>query len=278
MILKLNSVGEEVKILQRFLVIDDDGIFGPDTEKAVKKWQKKYKLDPDGVVGKNTITKMGLVFPEKQQIINTTDIIPNCPYTISQIKKSIINKGYKWFDSTKDYELNIIGIRNLNVGRSVTNIFDDYLILIYKEKGNLISYCWEFTTDPGKKAMLEVKEKKGVAILVPNQYLNSYVIGLHKGTYLALRQNKPLKVYRDKNKDMSYNLDTIDEGIFGINIHKAGIDTTYVENWSEGCQVFKKQADFNQFMLICKKASELNGNLFTYTLINSTDINKKRLS
>ena len=63
-----------------------------------------------------------------------------------------------------------------------------------------------------------------------------------------------------------------DTGIFGINIHKAGQDSQWVENWSEGCQVFKKSADFEEFMKICRKAKEIHGNSFTYTLIESSDI------
>ena len=57
-----------------------------------------------------------------------------------------------------------------------------------------------------------------------------------------------------------------------INIHKAGADSTYVENWSEGCQVFKRSKDFDEFMAICRKAREKHGNSFTYTLIESSDI------
>ena len=53
---------------------------------------------------------------------------------------------------------------------------------------------------------------------------------------------------------------------------KAGADSTYVENWSEGCQVFKRSKDFDEFMAICRKAREKHGNSFTYTLIESTDI------
>ena len=59
---------------------------------------------------------------------------------------------------------------------------------------------------------------------------------------------------------------------FGINIHKAGADSTYVENWSEGCQVFKKSADFEEFMTIVRKSKDIHGNSFTYTLIESSDI------
>ena len=71
---------------------------------------------------------------------------------------------------------------------------------------------------------------------------------------------------------MTYDENKISKGVFGINIHKAGADSTYVENWSEGCQVFKKAADFEEFMKICRKSKDIHGNRFTYTLIESTDI------
>ena len=85
-------------------------------------------------------------------------------------------------------------------------------------------------------------------------------------------QAKSVKVYRDANRDMVYDESKITEGVFGINIHKAGADSTYVENWSEGCQVFKRVKDFNEFMAIIDKAAALHGNSFTYTLLESTDI------
>jgi len=71
---------------------------------------------------------------------------------------------------------------------------------------------------------------------------------------------------------LEYDETRTQEGVFGINIHKAGADSTYVENWSEGCQVFKKSADFEEFMAICRRAKDIHGNSFTYTLIESSDI------
>ena len=93
----------------------------------------------------------------------------------------------------------------------------------------------------------------------------------------SLRQKSPVKVYRDNNKDGDYDLieENIDEGIFGINIHKAGSrveGSTQIDKWSAGCQVFSKESDFNEFMDICRKASGIWGNSFTYTLIESKDI------
>ena len=87
-----------------------------------------------------------------------------------------------------------------------------------------------------------------------------------------MKQAKNVKVYRDPNRDMKYDENKIQEGVFGINIHKAGVDSTFVENWSEGCQVFKRAKDFEEFMVIMRKAKDVHGNSFTYTLIESADI------
>jgi hypothetical protein len=190
---------------------------------------------------------------------------------IDKIKQAMKLKDYKFFESG-DYNLNIIGIRNSDTGNKVTNVFDDLLTVSYK-----IGEVWHFkkwaaTTDPGTKGVKEFHNAQGVARLVPGQYRGSHAIGLHQGKYEALKQAKPVKVYRDANKDMTYDTKLITEGIYGINIHKAGADSTYVENWSEGCQVFKKSADFDEFMALVKKAATLHGNSFTYTLLESKDL------
>lgn len=195
-------------------------------------------------------------------------------FTREQIEAAVKSKGYVWFgdSSNKGFDLNIVGIRNSSTGKKVTNLFDDYITLSFKENGHWKFYCWPATTDPGKKGVLEHSNKSGVARLVEGQYRGSHGIGLHQGKYEALRQFKNVKVYRDANKDLIYDENKIAEGVFGINIHKAGNNSTYVENWSEGCQVFKRSADFNEFMKICRKAREIWGNSFTYTLIESNDI------
>jgi peptidoglycan hydrolase-like protein with peptidoglycan-binding domain len=46
--------GELVKVLQRKLRIADDGIFGADTEVAVREFQRNHSLVPDGIVGPKT--------------------------------------------------------------------------------------------------------------------------------------------------------------------------------------------------------------------------------
>ena len=198
--------------------------------------------------------------------------------TLDAVKKAVISKGYKWFEDTsnKGYDVNIVGIRNSETGGKVTNHFDDTLTISYKVNGEWKFHSWSATTDPGQYWIENPISKDGTAILVPGQYRGSHMIGLHQGKYEALRQRKPVKVYRDNDKDLEYDTDedTIKEGIYGINIHRSNPydQSYYVNKWSAGCQVFKKVADFHEFMDICKKARDIWGNSFSYTLIESKEL------
>ena len=199
-------------------------------------------------------------------------------YTREQIEEVLKSKGYKYFTNDKGYDVNIVGIRNSDTHGKVTNKFDDTLTLSYKDlNGKWVYNEYKATTDPGSHWEKNLMNKDGVAILKPGQYRGSHQLGLHQGKYEALRQKSPVKVYRDNNKDGKYDMieENVHEGIFGINIHKAGKfvnGSTQIDKWSAGCQVFSKESDFNEFMDVCRKASDVWGNSFTYTLIESKDI------
>lgn len=72
-ILKLKCKGSDVKELQKELIkrgyscgkSGADGIFGDNTYKAVKKFQKACKIIADGIVGKNTAHKLGWLYKGK---------------------------------------------------------------------------------------------------------------------------------------------------------------------------------------------------------------------
>ena len=195
---------------------------------------------------------------------------------LSQIRNTVIAKGYKWFEdnANKSYDVNIVGVRNSSTGKKVTNLFDDVITISYKnDKGVWQYHEWMNTTEPGKKGVIEYHNPKGVARLIPGQYKGVWSIDKHQGNYEALCQrNGTVAIFRDNNKDMTFDDITRDNGMFGINIHKAGQDSTWVENWSEGCQVFKRVKDFEIFMKICRLAAKIHGNKFSYTLIESKDI------
>ena len=58
--LKRGDRGPAVAILQRRLGITADGVFGPMTERAVKRYQRRHGLVPDGIVGPITRGSLGL--------------------------------------------------------------------------------------------------------------------------------------------------------------------------------------------------------------------------
>ena len=62
--LKLGMKGNEVKLLQEKLGLVADGDFGPKTEKALKEWQTKSGITPDGVAGPTTLSKLGILLKE----------------------------------------------------------------------------------------------------------------------------------------------------------------------------------------------------------------------
>jgi hypothetical protein len=92
--LKLGSTGEDVKVLQEFLNITVDGVFGPETQKTVKIWQATYGLTADGVVGPKTQAAMGLIDTD---LADTPDKLSD----ILVIEKSYLPKGEYFVGPTK---------------------------------------------------------------------------------------------------------------------------------------------------------------------------------
>ena len=195
---------------------------------------------------------------------------------IPEILNRAAAAGYRIFTNGA-YNVNIIGVRT--VGR-VANKFDDFLHLVYKDDGgNWIDHKFSITTDAGTYWLENPSRVDGTASLVAGQYRGADLSGLHRGQYTALVQHgAAVKVYRDANRDniLDHDPESITSGYFGINIHRANasVESTNVEKWSAGCQVFKKVDDYNKFMQTCKDSAKIYGNSFTYTLIDEKDLRK----
>jgi hypothetical protein len=190
-----------------------------------------------------------------------------------RFKEVLEGKGYGFFDGGKPHNVNIIGVRN-SIGRP--NYFDDMLLVVYREthKRWLVD-SYQLTTDPGFYWMKKPMNVDGTAILCPGQYRGVYRISKHRGKYDALCQRGGhVTVWRDPNRDLQHDMDdtTKDTGSFGINIHKGGRNSSRVEKYSAGCQVFKNDGDFKEFMVTMKASRSAFGNSFTYTLLESSDL------
>lgn len=184
--------------------------------------------------------------------------------TSEAFRKKMLQYNYQIFDSG----LNIVGWRS-SVAR--VNHFDDYIVVYWKDEFETWNtYIMEATTFPGSPYLRNPLNKKGTAILKEGQYLDAFKLGFHKGKYLALVQERPVTVYRDGNRDESFDLGReLETGIFGINIHKASGLDKLVGYSSAGCQVIRDKQAFNYFIDLCVKAAKTNGNKFTYTLIHA---------
>ena len=75
-------------------------------------------------------------------------------YTREQIETAVKAKGYAWFEGAKDYDVNIVGVRNSATGQTVTNAFDDAITVSFKIDGVWQYKEWVNTTDPGKKGVM----------------------------------------------------------------------------------------------------------------------------
>ena len=191
------------------------------------------------------------------------------PHTRPEILERVTAVGFRVFEGAGgDYDLNIIAERN---PAGEDDAFDDWLHVIYQLGGEWRWHAYRVTTDPGIY-WLRRGQGRGTAILChPQQMSGVYSLDLHSGKYTALCQrNGPVRVWRDRNGDDHADLgSSIDEGWFGINIHRSSIHgSESVGAYSAGCTVFKDPVDFDEFIQLCKEQVRVNNwDKFTYTLI-----------
>lgn len=200
--------------------------------------------------------------------------------SVEKIIEVLKSKDYKVYDTPSiEWNVNIVGIRNKNL---IPDKFDDTLVVFHHFLDNWFSYYYPITTDPSIHYLKNPTNSKGTAILLEGQYRGKYLIRKHNGTYYALCQGQneatdKVSVYRDGNRNGSLELqpETIEEGIFGINIHKGPKNGTWGsdnhERYSAGCQVFADSRHFKEFMQIVRHGEKAFGNKFTYTLLNEKD-------
>lgn len=119
--LKKGDRGNDVKTLQHYLHLHEDGIFGPITEEAVKTFQQQKGLKVDGIVGMATWTAL-VPFIIKKSKRKITEIIVHCSatpegkhFTVDDIRKW--HKAQGWSDIGYHYLIYLDG--SIHNGRDV---------------------------------------------------------------------------------------------------------------------------------------------------------------
>ncbi|QSX04756.1 peptidoglycan-binding protein [Sedimentibacter sp. zth1] len=62
---KLNRIGKNYPAIPQ---VEEDGVYGPKTEEAVKTFQKIFNLNPDGIVGKSTWYKINYIYTAVKEL------------------------------------------------------------------------------------------------------------------------------------------------------------------------------------------------------------------
>ena len=171
----------------------------------------------------------------------------------------------------RPYAINVFGIRSAG---EVGNIFNDAIGYVYRDPElGWMERLFQATTDPGIFYLSHKLNPQGTALLQPGQY--TYKIGEHKGR-TAFVQNGPVQVLRvdllgrpvlgTNNKPRAF------EGWFGINIHRAGKVTPFINRWSAGCQVLADAADMETLLAMAYRHETLYGERIDYALFTEEEV------
>ena len=201
---------------------------------------------------------------------------------IDKIIKIVKDGGGEVFE--QEGYINFCGVRN----NATNDTFNDILYIYWKDNSSGKFKCVKtsgFTTKPGKKSVLNTSgnvNSKGVAIVKEGWYPDVWHHGKHGGKYDALRQDagvtKPITITRDKtqfgntgNYELRIFSDTTEVGYPYTNMHRSGSpQSNSVNGWSEGCQVFKYQKEFDEMLKMAKNATNKGQKTFSYFLTNLT--------
>lgn len=192
-----------------------------------------------------------------------------------------IAKSYKYpiFESkgVYNYNLNLWGFRSTDKD---TTSFNDTLAVFYQNvRGKWTIDYFDITTDPSDLLLRKPENNKGTAILCPGHHSRLWSFGYHKNRrdHKALVQFSPCKVFRDNDKDDSIDINLpIDEGMFGINMHRASAYTVSpkIGLYSAGCQVHYDVNRYNTVFIPLVEDCVREGNrVFSYTLCEVASLN-----
>lgn len=254
-------------------------------------------------------TPDGIITPDEE---NGEDITPfEMPSDTSThddvltLIKVMNDKNYIIY--SEPFKMNIVGVRYNYPGSPYSNAFNDKLFVFYKDdKGDWNIHNYQISTMPGAQIKISkskynsrlkgkgadpsligktisLKEyarllgRKGLGILKEAQYVDMYTLGSFLGApALKTIGNARQLAWRDANwgsNKITYSFEDT-PGNFGMHLHKGYPGGARVNNWSEGCQVFKSKTGLDSFANLMRKHKNKHKNIFTYTLILSTDYDK----
>lgn len=212
-----------------------DNLFGTITQKIAEKATERYQnsINPDVIADTHGSAQ--------RQRNNRNDD----PLDV-RVRELYARNGYYW-----DESVNIFGFRDETDQKK--DVWNDLICVIVDTK----IHVFKGTTDPGVYWARKSHRKKagmtpGAAHLCLGQYVNTYVVGNHRGHEALVQWGGKVKVWRDINSNLINDENVLQEGYFGINIHRGAGKT--IGKWSAGCQVIQGYGNQAQFMRVVKSS------------------------
>lgn len=151
----------------------------------------------------------------------------------SILKKQFASRKWVW---------PVKGLIWIRLDDNLTDTFDDFVVRVQAGKVDMAAPC---STTAGDYYILNPITYQGItgtAIALEQQVLKCHQFITNKSFALLwtkqpyFQQSRPLKIYRDKNKDRKINREVVTEGMYGINLHRGWAGN---RNWncSAGCQI-----------------------------------------
>lgn len=160
----------------------------------------------------------------------------------------------------------ILGVQS---NEDTFNKFDDKFYLF---RGYKFIKVLSGTTNAGKSGLknYERYNKNGTFVIKTDEwYYGLWKFGYHRGRMEALKQVRPIKGYRDNDRDnKSEEQGDMIEGMYGINFHTITYNKiknfwrSLIGGWSVGCQVANDYDDYKIVLDLVKEQDSI-----TYCII-----------
>lgn len=235
-------------------------------KKTISKMGYKWFTDRPNLIGIRTKLQVPNVFNDLFCLVWTQEKMPDG--LSPKQKQDWLNKNI--FYGKDGMPLKVDGAFGTNSNFAL----EQYNQCVGKERLKI----WAITTDPGTYYLNKPINVNGTAVLKPNQWIDCWSLGLHQGKkdHPALIQTGKITVYRDNDKDNiaeEQGMEDTGSG-FGINIHRSNATgkTSYIGQWSAGCQVFQTKTDHDEMRAVCELYRARVNNKFTYTLLREAEL------
>ena len=192
--LRYGSTGDEVKKLQQKLGIQDDGIYGSQTQSAVEEYQRKNGLQVDGIAGNETL---GHMYAEAVQNAPSVQAQQQTAVTQPTQAAQPAETGYR-YNAQEDqvYQLALKQLEEAKQNKPVyAGTYDDQLQAIFDKIMNREDFSYDMNSDPVWNQLKDQKVQQGQMAMMDTIGQAAALTGGYGNTYGQLAGQQAYQGY-----------------------------------------------------------------------------------